>query len=98
MGSGSPGGQGEGVRYLLEDLTPEQVQGLGMEELKAFLHEQLRNAYDLKEGQIDQQQLGLIREAERFFILRIDTLWREHLQAMDALRESVGLRGTARGS
>ena len=24
---------------------------------------------------------------------RIDTLWREHLQAMDALRESVGLRG-----
>ena len=37
---------------------------------------------------------GLMREAERFFILQqIDTLWREHLQAMDALRESVGLRG-----
>ena len=29
-----------------------------------------------------------------FFILQqIDTLWREHLQSMDALRESVGLRG-----
>ena len=80
--------------YLLEDLTPEQVQGLGMEELKAFLQEQLRNAYDLKEGQIEQQRPGLMREAERFFILQqIDTLWREHLQAMDALRESVGLRG-----
>ena len=37
--------------YLLEDLTPDQVQGLGMEELKTFLQEQLRNAYDLKEGQ-----------------------------------------------
>ena len=35
-----------------------------------------------------------MREAERFFILQqIDTLWREHLQAMAALRESVGLRG-----
>ena len=80
--------------YLLEDLTPEQIQGLGMEELKAFLQEQLRNAYDLKEGQIEQQRPGLMREAERFFILQqIDTLWREHLQAMDALRESVGLRG-----
>ena len=80
--------------YLLEDLTPDQVQGLGMEELKAFLQEQLRNAYDLKEGQIEQQRPGLMREAERFFILQqIDTLWREHLQAMDALRESVGLRG-----
>ncbi|ABB25098.1 protein translocase subunit secA [Synechococcus sp. CC9902] len=80
--------------YLLEDLTPAQVNGLGMDELKAFLQEQLRNAYDLKEGQIDQQRPGLMREAERFFILQqIDTLWREHLQAMDALRESVGLRG-----
>ena len=80
--------------YLLEDLTPEQVKGLGMEELKSFLQEQLRNAYDLKEGQIEQQRPGLMREAERFFILQqIDTLWREHLQAMDALRESVGLRG-----
>ena len=80
--------------YLLEDLTPDQIQGLGMEELKAFLQEQMRNAYDLKEGQIEQQRPGLMREAERFFILQqIDTLWREHLQAMDALRESVGLRG-----
>ena len=35
-----------------------------------------------------------MRQAERFFILhQIDTLWREHLQQMDALRESVGLRG-----
>jgi preprotein translocase subunit SecA len=80
--------------YLLEDLKPEQVQGLSMEELKAFLQEQMRNAYDLKEGQVEQVRPGLMREAERFFILQqIDTLWREHLQAMDALRESVGLRG-----
>ncbi|MCP9824144.1 preprotein translocase subunit SecA, partial [Synechococcus sp. EJ6-Ellesmere] len=36
--------------YLLADLTPEHVQGLSAEEFKAFLREQLRNAYDLKEG------------------------------------------------
>ena len=80
--------------YLLEDLQPDQLQGLSMDDLKAFLQEQLRNAYDLKEGQIEELRPGLMREAERFFILQqIDTLWREHLQAMDALRESVGLRG-----
>jgi preprotein translocase subunit SecA len=80
--------------YLLEDLTPDQLEGLLMEELKAFLQEQMRNAYDIKEGQIEQARPGLMREAERFFILQqIDTLWREHLQAMEALRESVGLRG-----
>ena len=80
--------------YLLEDLSPDDVRGLSLEELKAFLQEQMRNAYDLKEGQVEQGRPGLMREAERYFILQqIDTLWREHLQAMDALRESVGLRG-----
>ena len=80
--------------YLLEDLSPDQVRGLTMEELKAFLQEQMRNAYDIKEGQVEQLRPGLMREAERYFILQqIDTLWREHLQAMDSLRESVGLRG-----
>jgi preprotein translocase subunit SecA len=80
--------------YLLEDLTPEQLRELSMTEIKTFLHEQVRIAYDMKEAEIDQLQPGLMRQVERFFILqRIDTLWREHLQSMDALRESVGLRG-----
>jgi preprotein translocase subunit SecA len=80
--------------YLLEDLSPGDLSGLSVEELKVFLQEQMRNAYDLKEGQVEQSRPGLMREAERYFILQqIDTLWREHLQAMDALRESVGLRG-----
>jgi preprotein translocase subunit SecA len=80
--------------YLLRDLQPEQLAGLAIDELKAFLHEQLRIAYDLKESEIEQLRSGLMREAERFFILQqIDNLWREHLQSMDALRESVGLRG-----
>ncbi|MDM9384324.1 preprotein translocase subunit SecA [Chlorogloeopsis sp. ULAP01] len=80
--------------YLLADLQPTQLEDMSMGEIKAFLHEQVRIAYDMKEAQIDQIQPGLMRQAERFFILqRIDTLWREHLQQMDALRESVGLRG-----
>ncbi|MEH2295393.1 preprotein translocase subunit SecA [Nostoc sp.] len=80
--------------YLLADLLPNQLEDMSVSEIKAFLHEQVRIAYDLKEAQIDQVQPGLMRQGERFFILqRIDTLWREHLQQMDALRESVGLRG-----
>ncbi len=80
--------------YLLEDLQPNQLEEITIAEIKAFLHEQVRIAYDMKEAQVDQVQPGLMRQAERFFILqRIDTLWREHLQQMDALRESVGLRG-----
>ena len=62
-----------------------------MEELKAFLQEQLRNA-DLKEGQIEQQRPAdaggrafLHPSADRYALARTSA-------AMDALRESVGLR------
>ena len=80
--------------YLLADLTPDQLENLSMGEIKTFLVEQVRIAYDLKEAQVDSIKSGLMREAERFFILQqIDSLWREHLQQMDALRETVGLRG-----
>ncbi|MBC6479530.1 MAG: preprotein translocase subunit SecA [Hormoscilla sp. GM7CHS1pb] len=79
---------------LLADLEPEHLEDLSFGEMKTFSHEQTRIAYDMKEAQIDKVQPGLMRQAERFFILQqIDTLWREHLQQMDALRESVGLRG-----
>ncbi len=80
--------------YLLNDLKSTDISVLSLEELKNYLQEQLRIAYDLKEAQIEQFRPGLMREAERFFILQqIDNLWREHLQSMDSLRESVGLRG-----
>ena len=80
--------------YLLDDLKPEDLLGLNKNELKDFLKEQLRNAYDIKEAQVEQTHPGIMRQAERFFILQqLDTLWREHLQSMDSLRESVGLRG-----
>ncbi len=80
--------------YLLDDLKSDDIKLLSIEELKNYLQEQLRIAYDLKESQIEKIRSGLMREAERFFILQqIDNLWREHLQSMDSLRESVGLRG-----
>ncbi len=80
--------------YLLDDLKEDDINLLSIEELKNYLQEQLRIAYDLKESQIEKIRPGLMREAERFFILQqIDNLWREHLQSMDSLRESVGLRG-----
>ena len=80
--------------YLLNDLKSSELTGLDTDQLKAFLQEQMRNAYDLKEAQLEETHPGIMREAEKFFMLQqLDTLWREHLQSMDSLRESVGLRG-----
>jgi len=80
--------------YLLQDVTVKDLEDMTANEMKTFLREEVHKAYDLKEHQIEQLQPGLMRQAERFFILQqIDTLWREHLQNMDGLREAVGLRG-----
>ncbi len=79
---------------LFEDLNPTQLEDMTYPEIRAFMYEEARKAYDVKEGLVDKVQPGLMRQAERFFILQqIDNLWREHLQAMESLRESVGLRG-----
>ena len=80
--------------YLLEDVSVEDMADMTVPEMKIFFHEEVRKAYDMKENQVDRVRAGLMREAERFFILQqIDNLWREHLQSMEGLRESVGLRG-----
>ena len=80
--------------YLMEDVEPSDLENMTVSEIKNFLNEEVRKAYDIKEDTVEQTNPGLMRQAERFFILQqIDTLWREHLQAMDGLRESIGLRG-----
>jgi preprotein translocase subunit SecA len=80
--------------YLLPDLDLKELVELSVTEIKNYLHEEVRKAYEIKEQQVDRVRPGLMRDAERYFILQqIDSLWREHLQAMEALRESIGLRG-----
>ncbi|PSO48341.1 MAG: preprotein translocase subunit SecA [Cyanobacteria bacterium SW_9_44_58] len=80
--------------YLLDDLEASQLEDMTFGEMRTFLHEEIHKAYDIKEAEVEKLQPGLMRQAERFFMLQqIDNLWREHLQAMDSLRESVGLRG-----
>ena len=43
--------------YLLEDLTSEQVQGLGMEELKAFLQNSCATPMTSKKGRLSSNVL-----------------------------------------
>jgi preprotein translocase subunit SecA len=63
-------------------------------EIRLFLIQQVRVAYDLKESQIDLIQNGLMRELEQLYLLqRIDSSWKDHLQQMTALRETIGWRG-----
>jgi preprotein translocase subunit SecA len=67
---------------------------LSNSEAEIFLSKQVRIAYDLKESQIELIEDGLMRELERSFLLqKIDSTWKDHLQSMNALRETIAWRG-----
>lgn len=67
---------------------------LSSSEAEGFLSKQVRIAYDLKESQIELIEDGLMRELERSFLLqKIDSAWKDHLQSMNALRETIAWRG-----
>ena len=75
-------------------LDPIYFDTLSLNEAKNFLYQQIRISYDLKESQIELIENGLMRELERSFLLqKIDSAWKEHLQQMNSLRESIGWRG-----
>jgi len=81
---------------IAKDLTASSLHNLSSDEITELICEQFYTAYKLKEEAIEQERPGLMRQVERFFILQqIDLLWREHLQSMNALKESVSLRSYA---
>jgi preprotein translocase subunit SecA len=60
-------------------------------ELKNKLRTAVRETYEAKEKAVGAQTL---RDFEKFFMLQtVDTLWKDHLLALDHLKEGIGLRG-----
>lgn len=66
------------------------VEDLTVEKLNEYLVEIAKNAYEEKEREIGAEQL---REIERVILLKVvDTKWMDHIDAMDQLRQGIGLR------
>ncbi|MBF7081637.1 preprotein translocase subunit SecA [Desulfallas sp. Bu1-1] len=71
-------------------LVPGDLEDMGREAIKEFLAEKSVAAYEAREAELGA---GLLRELERMVLLRIvDEKWMDHLDAMDQLREGIGLR------
>jgi preprotein translocase subunit SecA len=67
--------------------------GADLTSVREFIHEQLRRSYDDKEAQMGEP---MMRHLEKVIMLQlIDTRWKDHLLAMDHLKEGIGLRGYA---
>jgi len=75
-------------------LTLEEAglaSGLSQTEMKEALRKAVRETYAAKEQAVGSQAM---RDVERFFLLQtVDTLWKDHLLALDHLKEGIGLRG-----
>jgi len=70
----------------------EQIEKVkNPQEINDFLQKILKEAYESREKQVGSE---VMREIEKFVWLQsIDRLWIDHLDAMENLREGVGLRG-----
>jgi preprotein translocase subunit SecA len=73
--------------------SPKQLEGRTRDDLSKFLREAAVEEYLQKEKELTPD---LSRDMERYFALHLITnKWMEHLDAMDYLREGIGLRGYA---
>ncbi len=74
--------------YRMAGIDP---QTLSREELREKLWEAIKGSYEEKEQQIGPE---LMRHLEKVFMLQaVDSQWKDHLLAMDHLKEGIGLRG-----
>ncbi len=68
----------------------DDIEAVTKESLKEELSDIAENIYQNKEEEIGEEQL---REVERVILLRVvDTKWMDHIDAMDQLRQGIGLR------
>ncbi len=71
-------------------LSPEQLADLSAEEIEELLLDKAKELYKHREELFGAD---LMREVERAVMLQIvDNKWMDHLDAMDMLREGIGLR------
>jgi preprotein translocase subunit SecA len=82
-----------GTDITPDELAEENVDVRSRDALVDEFREDAQLEYEEKEKDLGSE---LMRELERFIILQVvDQRWREHLDAMDYLREGIHLRGMA---
>jgi len=75
------------------DAKPDQLQSASRAALGDSLKGQIKARYEKKEGEVGPE---LMLAYERLLMLQIvDSQWKDHLYALDHLKEGIGLRGYA---
>ena len=75
------------------DFDSLDIKGMTREGLLDAVLTKVRDFYENKEKRFGEDEM---RSIERYFVLNsLDTFWKEHLLALDHLKEGIGLRGYA---
>jgi preprotein translocase subunit SecA len=90
----------KGMCNYLNEILPlefyvkeEQLKGIKKDEIREVLIDAVEKSYKDREEFIGEE---LMRDIERYYALEvINRKWIDHLDAMDFLREGIGLRGYA---
>jgi preprotein translocase subunit SecA len=73
------------------DLHPENTQDMTREKLLEKVLARAKEVYGRKRVEFGSETLDHIEKV--IYLQSLDTLWKEHLMAMDHLKEGIGLRG-----
>jgi preprotein translocase subunit SecA len=80
-----------GVPYFVIDYN--DVASLSLTEICSLFIDQFWLSYDLKESEFEIYTPGFLRLLEKSVLLnQIDIAWKNHLEKMDILRDSIGWR------
>ncbi len=78
-----------GVEF--EEEEDDRIRDYAHDELRQYLTDQGRDIFEAKEAELGSEAAAQI---QRMLLLQFtDQLWKDHLLAMDRLRDGIGLRG-----
>ena len=74
-----------------DDLGDDEIRDMSAEEIRMKIQDGAVAEFELQESELGEEAM---RQVERMLLLQhTDQFWKDHLLAMDRLREGIGLRG-----
>lgn len=97
----------EGIKAILnfaksnlvaeDSIKLSELEGLDFEEIKEDLYNRALKVYDAQIAKLQNEDA--VKEFQKVLILMVvDNKWTDHIDALDQLRQSVGLRGYAQNN
>ena len=80
-----------------DSISDSDLEGKSDQEIKDYLFERALEVYDSQIAKLRDEEA--VREFQKVLILRVvDSKWTDHIDALDQLRNAVGLRGYAQNN